>query len=114
MLAELAAAAHAANSEAIVAIVSDHGFTALTHRINLLIPFVRAGLVRSRRTPSTQAPKLASWKAQPGGTTGANKRPKSLGPLSDRGAVPPRRSLAEMQKALGPYLMANDTSLQGW
>ena len=70
MLAELAAAAHAANSGTIVAIVSDHGFTALTHRINLLIPFVRAGLVTTTSDPVTQAPKLASWKAQPWAASG--------------------------------------------
>ena len=55
MLAELAAAAHAANSAAIVAVVSDHGFTALTHRVNLLIPFLRAGLVTTAVDPVTQA-----------------------------------------------------------
>jgi predicted AlkP superfamily pyrophosphatase or phosphodiesterase len=65
MLAELAATAHAASPAAIVAIVSDHGFTALTHRVNLLIPFLRAGLVTTTTDPITQLPKLSSWKAQP-------------------------------------------------
>jgi predicted AlkP superfamily pyrophosphatase or phosphodiesterase len=65
MLAELAAAAHAASPAAVVAIVSDHGFTALTHRVNLLIPFLRAGLVTTTIDSTTQLPKLASWKAQP-------------------------------------------------
>jgi predicted AlkP superfamily pyrophosphatase or phosphodiesterase len=65
MLADLAAAAQAANPAAVVAIVSDHGFTALTHRVNLLIPFVRAGFVTSALDPATQMAKLASWTAQP-------------------------------------------------
>jgi predicted AlkP superfamily pyrophosphatase or phosphodiesterase len=65
LLADLAAAAHAASPAAIVAIVSDHGFTALTHRVNLLIPFLRDGLVTSTLDPVTQIPKLRSWKAQP-------------------------------------------------
>jgi predicted AlkP superfamily pyrophosphatase or phosphodiesterase len=65
MLAELADAAHAGDPTAIVAIVSDHGFTALTHRVNLLIPFQRAGLVTTTQDPVTQVPKLTSWKAQP-------------------------------------------------
>ena len=65
MLAELAAAAHAGNPAAVVAVVSDHGFTALTHRVNLLIPFLRAGLVTTTLDSVTQVPKLASWKAQP-------------------------------------------------
>jgi predicted AlkP superfamily pyrophosphatase or phosphodiesterase len=70
MLAELAAAAHAASPAGIVAIVSDHGFTALTHRVNLLIPFLRAGLVTTTFDPITQLPKLASWKAQPWAASG--------------------------------------------
>jgi predicted AlkP superfamily pyrophosphatase or phosphodiesterase len=65
MLAELAGAAHEGNPAAIVAIVSDHGFTTLTHRVNLQIPFLRAGLVTTTLDPLTQVPKLASWKAQP-------------------------------------------------
>jgi hypothetical protein len=50
--------------------VSDHGFTALTHRVNLLIPFLRAGLVTTTLDPVTQLPKLASWKAQPWAASG--------------------------------------------
>lgn len=65
MLAELAATARAASAGAIIAVVSDHGFTALTHRVNLLIPFVRAGLVTTTSDPVTHAPRLASWKATP-------------------------------------------------
>jgi predicted AlkP superfamily pyrophosphatase or phosphodiesterase len=70
MLADLTAAANAASPAAAVAIVSDHGFTALTHRVNLLIPFLRAGLVTSTVDPATQASKLVSWKAQPWATGG--------------------------------------------
>jgi predicted AlkP superfamily pyrophosphatase or phosphodiesterase len=70
LLAELAAAAHAASPAGIVAIVSDHGFTALTHRVNLLIPFLRAGLITTTLDPVTQLPKLASWKAQPWAASG--------------------------------------------
>jgi predicted AlkP superfamily pyrophosphatase or phosphodiesterase len=65
MLAGLAAAAQAADPAAIIAIVSDHGFTELTHRVNLLIPFVRSGLVTTTLDPVAQAPKITSWKAQP-------------------------------------------------
>jgi predicted AlkP superfamily pyrophosphatase or phosphodiesterase len=70
MLAELADAAHAVDRTAVIAIVSDHGFTALTHRVNLLIPFLRAGLVTTIRDPITQVPKLTSWKAQPWAASG--------------------------------------------
>lgn len=65
ILAELAAAARAASPAATVAIVSDHGFTALTHRVNLMIPFLRAGLVTTTVDPITHLPKLAAWRAQP-------------------------------------------------
>ena len=65
MLAELTAAARAGNPGAVVAIVSDHGFTVLTHRLNLFIAFLRAGLITTAQDPATQTPKIASWKAQP-------------------------------------------------
>ncbi len=65
MLGELAAAARAANSASVAAIVSDHGFTALTHRINLFIPFLHSGLITTTQDPATQAPRIGSWKAQP-------------------------------------------------
>jgi predicted AlkP superfamily pyrophosphatase or phosphodiesterase len=65
MLAQLGAAVRAEDPAAIVAIVSDHGFTRLTHRINLYIPFLRAGLVETREDADTKALKIASWKAAP-------------------------------------------------
>lgn len=65
MLAELTTAARASNSASVVAIVSDHGFATLTHRINLFIAFVHAGLITTTQDPASQAPRIASWKAQP-------------------------------------------------
>jgi hypothetical protein len=65
MLARLAAAARADDPAAIVTVVSDHGFTALTHRINLYIPFLRAGLIETREDPDTKILKITSWKAAP-------------------------------------------------
>jgi predicted AlkP superfamily pyrophosphatase or phosphodiesterase len=70
MLAELAAAAHGASPAGIVAVVSDHGFTALSRRVNLLIPFVRSGLVTTTTDPLTQRPTITSWKAQPWSASG--------------------------------------------
>jgi predicted AlkP superfamily pyrophosphatase or phosphodiesterase len=95
MLAELAAAAHAANPAAIVAIVSDHGFTELTHRVNLLIPFLRAGLVTSVVDPATQIPKLVSWTAQPWGAGGMAAI--MLHDPSDRGT---ERAVGELLQSL--------------
>jgi predicted AlkP superfamily pyrophosphatase or phosphodiesterase len=68
-LGELFAAARANDPESVAIVVSDHGFTAITHRINLLPPFINAGLVDARGVqapidPQTH-PAIASWKAQP-------------------------------------------------
>ena len=41
--------------KAIALVVSDHGFVHITHKVNLMQPFLRAGLVQSD----------GSWKAQP-------------------------------------------------
>lgn len=65
MLAELTTAARTSNSAAVVAIVSDRGFTGWTHRLNLFIAFLRAGLITITQDPATQAPRIASWKTQP-------------------------------------------------
>ena len=42
-------AALAANPEAVVAVVSDHGFVRTDHRVNLEVPFIKAGLITGRR-----------------------------------------------------------------
>jgi predicted AlkP superfamily pyrophosphatase or phosphodiesterase len=65
MLSRLAAAARANNSAVIVAVVSDHGFTPITHKVNLYVPLVRAGLIEITQNAEVAAPKIASWKAQP-------------------------------------------------
>jgi predicted AlkP superfamily pyrophosphatase or phosphodiesterase len=65
MLAELAAAAHASDAATTVAVVSDHGFTPLTHRINLYIPFLQAGLIETTQDADTKDPKITSWRAEP-------------------------------------------------
>jgi predicted AlkP superfamily pyrophosphatase or phosphodiesterase len=54
-LARLFAAARANDPKAIAVVVSDHGFVHITHRVNLMQPFLHAGLVESGGT----------WKAQP-------------------------------------------------
>jgi predicted AlkP superfamily pyrophosphatase or phosphodiesterase len=48
-----------------VAVVSDHGFAHIDHRLNLNVAFVKAGLItpNSKRTSAT-APAVTSWKAQ--------------------------------------------------
>jgi predicted AlkP superfamily pyrophosphatase or phosphodiesterase len=65
MLSRLAAAALAANPATIVAVVSDHGFTALTHKVNLYVPLLRSGWITRAPDSEGKAPKIESWKAQP-------------------------------------------------
>ena len=65
MLAQLAQAARAADRSAIVLVVSDHGFTAVTQRLNLAVPFVQAGLITIAEDPASHGVRVRSWKAQP-------------------------------------------------
>ncbi len=64
-LAQLFAAAQSNDPQSIAIVVSDHGFTSIAHRINLLPPFIRAGLVDSQLDPRSQTATITSWKAQP-------------------------------------------------
>ncbi len=54
-LAQLFAASRSNDPKAIALVVSDHGFVRITHKVNLMLPFLRAGLLQSG----------GSWKAQP-------------------------------------------------
>ncbi len=54
-LAQLFAASRANDPKAIALVVSDHGFVQITHKVNLMQPFLRAGLIQSG----------GAWKAQP-------------------------------------------------
>jgi predicted AlkP superfamily pyrophosphatase or phosphodiesterase len=54
-LAQLFAASRANDPKAIALVVSDHGFVQITHKVNLMQPFMRAGLLQSG----------GSWQAQP-------------------------------------------------
>jgi predicted AlkP superfamily pyrophosphatase or phosphodiesterase len=65
MLSRLAAATRTNDPAAIVIVVSDHGFVSLTHRVNLYIPFIQAGLLDATIDPKNQTPLVKSWQAQP-------------------------------------------------
>ena len=54
-LAQLFAASRANDAKAVAVVVSDHGFVQITHKVNLMQPFLRAGLIQSG----------GAWKAQP-------------------------------------------------
>jgi len=69
-LAQLFAAARANDPDSIALVVSDHGFLTLTHRVNLLLPFLRADLIQANVDPQTKSINVISWKAQPWGAGG--------------------------------------------
>ncbi len=64
---ELVAAARKAEPDLVVVVVSDHGFNALEHQVNLVGDFVDAGL--AVRDPKSK--KITSWDAMPWGGASA-------------------------------------------
>ena len=64
-LQQLFAAARANDPNAVALVVSDHGFTRITQRLNLLPEFIRAGLIEATVDPQSHAINITSWKAQP-------------------------------------------------
>jgi predicted AlkP superfamily pyrophosphatase or phosphodiesterase len=62
MIGQLVEAERANDPNAIIAVVSDHGFAATHTSVNLLIPFVEAGFIQLKKSPHDQ-PSIASWKA---------------------------------------------------
>ncbi|MGO8757407.1 MAG: alkaline phosphatase family protein [Terracidiphilus sp.] len=63
MVARLAKQEFASNPNAVVVIVSDHGFMNIANYVNLAIPFLQTGLVEGSATPKGLVVK--SWKAEP-------------------------------------------------
>jgi predicted AlkP superfamily pyrophosphatase or phosphodiesterase len=64
MVARLAAQELANFPNAVIAVVSDHGFADVEHATNLYIPFLDAGLIETGKS-ATGAPQVKSWQAQP-------------------------------------------------
>jgi hypothetical protein len=63
MVGQVAGAMREADPRAALCIVSDHGFGAADHRLNLDVAFVQAGLITL--DPKARIPTIADWKAQP-------------------------------------------------
>ncbi len=63
MIGRLVEAERAADPNAIIVVVSDHGFAATASRVNLLIPFAEAGLISLTNSKPNTSPTIASWKA---------------------------------------------------
>jgi hypothetical protein len=50
--------------DAVVAVVSDHGFAPVEHDVNLAIPFIEAGFIQVGKSPSG-GPVVTKWQAEP-------------------------------------------------
>jgi predicted AlkP superfamily pyrophosphatase or phosphodiesterase len=61
MVGQLITAAMKNDPKTAVVVVSDHGFAAVEHAVNLAIPFVQAGLI----TTAPDGVSVTSWKAEP-------------------------------------------------
>ena len=86
-LAQLFAASRANDPKAVALVVSDHGFVQVTHKVNLMQPFLRAGLIQSG----------GSWKAQP--WSGAGMAAVMLHDPADLQTVGQVRDLLQALKA---------------
>lgn len=62
---KLVDAARKAQPETVIAIVSDHGFEKIEHSVNLIAPFLQAGLI------TMDGAKVKSWEAEPWGGASA-------------------------------------------
>jgi predicted AlkP superfamily pyrophosphatase or phosphodiesterase len=65
MVARLAQQEFANDPQAVLIVVSDHGFMQISHFVNLAIPFLQAGLAEGGIDPETKSLVVKSWKAEP-------------------------------------------------
>jgi predicted AlkP superfamily pyrophosphatase or phosphodiesterase len=66
MLGELEDAMHASYPNAVICVVSDHGFTRTDHRLHIMVPFVNEGLIAvDPKTIDWPQPRVLDWKATP-------------------------------------------------
>jgi predicted AlkP superfamily pyrophosphatase or phosphodiesterase len=63
MLAQLIQTAEAADPGTVIAVVSDHGFIPVDHKVNLMLPFVKEGLIKLKPPSDMLPPRIASWDA---------------------------------------------------
>src|SRR5579875_1166997 len=74
MVRHLADAARAASPDAVLVLVSDHGFMRIASQVNLYIPFIQAGLIGlsadASVNPASRKVTVNAWKAEPWGAGG--------------------------------------------
>jgi predicted AlkP superfamily pyrophosphatase or phosphodiesterase len=69
MAGQLITAAMKNNPKTVVMIVSDHGFAAVDHALNLAIPFLHTGFITTAKSASGEVT-VTSWKAEPWSASG--------------------------------------------
>jgi predicted AlkP superfamily pyrophosphatase or phosphodiesterase len=88
MIGRIAAAATKVDPKTVVAIVSDHGFIATEHRVNLAVPFVQAGLITLGKPDAISGARTVSeWLASPwpaGGMAGVMLKDPADAAAGDR------------------------------
>jgi predicted AlkP superfamily pyrophosphatase or phosphodiesterase len=70
-----------------IAVVSDHGFIPVNHRVNLMLPFIKEKLMKLTPARLTSPPRIASWDAAfwpAGGSAGVMLRNPSDQALKER------------------------------
>ena len=84
MVARLARQEFANNPNAVLVIVSDHGFMNISHYVNLAIPFLQAGLIQGSVNPATKAPggQFVEGRAVDGGRHGGDHAARSQRPCN--------------------------------
>ncbi|HWF39241.1 MAG TPA: ectonucleotide pyrophosphatase/phosphodiesterase [Candidatus Acidoferrales bacterium] len=63
MVGQLTKAALANDPSTTIVVVSDHGFLPVSQHINLMVPFVKEGLIRIKDATASAAPRITSWDA---------------------------------------------------
>jgi predicted AlkP superfamily pyrophosphatase or phosphodiesterase len=63
MIGQIEDAALANDPDAIIAVVSDHGFAKTDYRVNLLLPFTDDGLLKVKPATATKEATVSSWDA---------------------------------------------------
>ena len=119
-IGDLVAAARKVEPDLVVVVVSDHGFAAVEHDVNLMVPFVEAGLV----TLDPKTHKITDWKAEPWDAGGSEavvlKDPndaavkKQVADLLHKLAADPANGIAQVIDADKIAKMGGDPKASFW
>lgn len=117
---DLIAEARAAEPDIVVAVVSDHGFASVSQSVNLMIPFIEAGLI----TYDADKHKITGWEAEPWGAGGSaaivlahpedKKLRKKVAALLKKLAADPALQIAEVIDAKGIAKLGGGKEASFW